>query len=35
MLRTRIVMLALSKALERLNKTKILFIGGTLNSWNA
>ena len=34
MLRTRFVMLALSEASERLNKWKILFIAGTLNSWN-
>ena len=34
MLRTRFVMLALSKASERLNKYNILFVAGTLNSWN-
>ena len=34
MLRTRFAMLAFSKSLERLNKQKILFIAGTLNSWN-
>ena len=34
MLRTRFVMLALSKASQRLNKWKILFIAGTLNRWS-
>ena len=34
MLRSIFVILALSKALERLNKQKILFIAGTLDSWS-
>ena len=33
MLRTRFVMLVLSKAQERLNKQRILFIAETLNFW--
>ena len=32
---TRFAMSALSKASERLNKQKALFIAGTLNSWNS
>ena len=34
MLRSRFVILALSKASERLNKHKMIFVAGTLNSWN-